>query len=308
MQRAFSTLCAAWLLCVLLLTAVPARAGDACEQTTAQPLAVATAAETALHVAEALDAANAPVAILSRVGTDLSKHGLFYSHSGFVLRDHQDGRWTVIHLLNDCGTDRSALHAQGLVNFYADDLVRADTRITWLRTDLAEALATHLLALQQPGTPRLHTPRYSTIARPGSHEYQNSTAWILETLALAEGRIRGLRVDDRPSAYALAKLRGFRPDVVRIAYRKRIAGGLFAANLAFTDHPVGTRLSGDYPVVTVRSILRWLASTGAVSQELEWRDGKKSTRPESSMAGIDSSEFKQWWTGKESNIPISESS
>ena len=274
-------LCAAALL-LAALSAPTAQAGDACEDIAQSPEAVAAAADNALRVAAALEAADAPVAMVSRVGTDLSKHGLLYSHAGFALRDHPDGRWTVVHLLNDCGTDRSALHAQGLVNFYADGLVRPDTRITWLRADLADALAAHLLALHERGTPRLHTPRYSVIARPGSGEYQNSTAWVLETLALAEGRTRGIAVRDRASAWALADLQGFAPDTVRIAYRKRIVGGLFAANAAFTDHPIGTRLSGDYPVVTVRAILRWLARNGAISQEREWRDGQVSLEPEPS--------------------------
>ena len=294
-------------LSLAICLAPAAQAGDACEDITLPPQAVAAAADNALRVAAALDAEDAPVAIVSRVGTDLSKHGLFYSHAGFALRDHPDGRWTVIHLLNDCGSDRSALHAQGLVNFYADDLVRPDTRITWLRKDLADTLAAHLLALQDRSTPRLHTPRYSTIARPGSSDYQNSTAWVLETLALAEGRARGLTVRDRGAAFTLAQLQGFKPDTVHIAYRKRIVGGLFAANVAFTDHPIGTRLSGDYPVVTVRAILRWLARNGAIAQEREWREGRESTTPEASMASIDPNAHMQWWAEKESNLPSSES-
>lgn len=306
MQRLRTILCAAALL-LAALSAPAVQAGDACEDVALSPDAVAAAADNALRVAAALDAADAPVAIVSRVGTDLSKHGLFYSHAGFALRDHPDGRWTVVHLLNDCGSDRSALHAQGLVNFYADDLVRPDTRITWLRRDLADALAAHLLALQQRSTPRLHTPRYSVIARPGSREYQNSTAWILETLALAEGRARGIAVRDRASAWSLAELQGFTPDTVHIAYRKRIVGGLFAANVAFTDHQIGTRLSGDYPVVTVRAILRWLARNGAIAQEREWREGRESTAPEASMASIDPNAHMQWWAEKESNLPSSDS-
>lgn len=278
MRRLRASLRAAVLSLAICLPPA-AHAGDACENTALPPDALAAATDNALRVAAALDAADAPVAMISRVGTDLSKHGLVYSHAGFALRDHPDGRWTVVHLLNDCGTDRSALHAQGLVNFYADDLVRPDTRITWLRAELAEALAAHLLALHERGTPRLHTPRYSVIARPGSRDYQNSTAWILETLALAEGRARGIAVHDRASAWTLAELQGFAPDTVHIAYRKRIVGVLFAANVAFTDHPLGTRLSGDYSVITVRAILRWLARNGALAREREWRYGVEVATP-----------------------------
>jgi hypothetical protein len=56
-------------------------------------------------------------------------------------------------------------------------------------------------------------------------------------------------------------------------------GGLFGANTIFTDHSVGTRLSGDYPIVTVRSILRYLQGRGYVLREREWRDGKLQAKP-----------------------------
>jgi len=53
--------------------------------------------------------------------------------------------------------------------------------------------------------------------------------------------------------------------MIRIGYGKRLLGGMFSANAQFTDHPVGSRLSGRYEVVTVRSILGF-ASTMAVEQ------------------------------------------
>ena len=67
---------------------------------------------------------------------------------------------------------------------------------------------------------------------------------------------------DRRAAYAFARSDGYRPDTIHIAYSKRLLGGLFSVNTIFTDHPVGTRLSGEYPVVTVRSILRYLQERG----------------------------------------------
>ncbi len=250
-----------------------ARAGTACDATPITPTKIAAAAASAHIVVTALDERNAPVAVVSRVGRDLSKHGLVYSHAGFALRDHPDGRWTVVHLLNDCSSDGSGLYAQGLANFFADDLVNQDARITWLQPDVADRLSKRLLALPRDA---LYTPRYNLIARPGSREYQNSTGWILEHLAAALPP--QLRVIDRSEAYRIANADGFRPDVIRIPYSKRIAGGLFSAHVAFTDHPVGTRLKGEYPVVTVRSILRWLGESGHAAEEREWRFGQQAVR------------------------------
>ncbi len=197
-----------------------------------------------------------------------------YSHAGFAVRDHRDGRWTVVHLLNDCSRDSSGLYAQGLVNFFADDLVNQDARITWLEPDIAERLAAHLLAL--PDDP-LYTSRYNLIAHPDSRQYQNSTSWVLEHIAAAlPGNVK---LHTRASAYRRALAHGFEPGRIRIPYSKRIVGGLFAGNLVFTDHPVATRLGGDYPVVTVRSILEWLQRSGIAVQEREWRHGRSMTTP-----------------------------
>ena len=194
-----------------------------------------------MRVIAELDRADAPVALVARVGTDLSKQGLVYSHAGFALRDHADGRWTVLHLLNECGTNRSSLHAQGLVNLFADDLVNQDARITWLQPALAQRLADHLRQLQRNA---LHQPAYNLIARPGSADYQNSTVWLLETLAAV---MPASKLANRRPAYAYARGEGFQPDTIHIAYSKRLLGGLFSANTIFTDHSVGTRLSGEYP-------------------------------------------------------------
>ena len=262
------------LTALLLGFARPAHAGTDCTPQTMPPERTADSAATALTVAAALDETNAPVALVSRAGTDLSKHGLHYSHSGFAVRDHPDGRWTVVHLLNDCSSDGSGLYTQGLVNFFADDLVNQDARITWLQPDVAERLSQQLLAL--PGD-ALYTPHYNLIARPDSTRYQNSTSWVLEHIAAAIPPKANVRT--RIQAYQLALGHGFQPGRIHIPYTKRIVGGLFAANLVFTDHSVATRLGSDYPVVTVRSILDWLQRSDIATQEREWRHGRSMAVP-----------------------------
>lgn len=269
----------AWRHVLALVVALAAactdvRAGNDCERVEVTPQKVADAAATAKRVLAELDRVDAPVALVSRIGTDLSKHGLVYSHTGFAVRDHPKGRWTVVHLLRDCSSDGSGLYAQGLGNFFADDLVNQDARITWLEPAMAARLAARLVDL---GHDPLYTPTYNLIARPGSTRTQNSTAWVVEHLGAALAPTR--MVTDRRDAYALARANGFRPDTIHIPYTKRIAGGLFGSHIAFTDHSVGTRLSGDYPVVTVRAILRWLGESGFAIAETEWRNGVRQARP-----------------------------
>ena len=264
---------ATMLAAALALLPAQGRAGTACSDEPLAPRKLAAAAQTALTVADALDQRDAPLALVARVGTDLSAQGLVYSHVGFVVRDHPAGRWTAVHLLNECGSDRSHLYSQGLVNFFADDLVNQDARVVWLEPELAQRLAQRLRALPQAA---LHQPRYNLIARPGSADYQNSTAWVLETVGAA---LAATPAPDRGAAFAAVQRDGFRADRVRIPYSKRVLGGLFTANVAFTDHPVATRLGGEYPVVTVRSIVEYLDRSGHVQAQREWRNGRAMQTP-----------------------------
>ncbi|HET9483425.1 MAG TPA: DUF2145 domain-containing protein [Xanthomonadales bacterium] len=252
----------ALLALALLLGTGVVQAGTSCRAVTPGPRDVAAATASAIEVATALDAQDAPVALVARVGTDLSKHGLKYSHLGFALRDHPHGRWTVVHLLNRCGTASSGLFAQGLVDFFLDDLVSREAKLVWLEEGRAAMLAAHLLADHGKS---VHEPRYSVISRPDSARWQNSTAWVLEVLVLADAPAG---VWSRASAHAALRHDGFAPDVIGIPYTKRIAGGLFGANVSFTDHPLGARLGGRYEVVTVRAILRHARQHGWIAREL----------------------------------------
>jgi hypothetical protein len=141
----------------------------------------------------------------------------------------------------------------------------------------------------------MHDRDYNVIARPDSRRTQNSTAWVLEMLAVASLRGKAERPEatdgttasglpalprlDRARAQSIASGSGHVPDRIHIPYSKRVLGGLFSANTDFTDHPVATRLSGDYPVVTVRSILRWLQANGMERKAWEWRDGGEQPVP-----------------------------
>ena len=267
-----SRLHAAWL--ALLLATGTVQAGTACSERTPAPAEVAESARTARRVHAELEARNAPVALLSRAGTNLADYGLHYSHVAFVVRDHPRGRWTVVHLLNRCGTNQSGVFAQGLVNYFLDGLVTQDARLTWLEPALADRLATQLLG----DLPlRLHEPRYNVIAPHDGLRSQNSTAWVAELLSAA--RLPPSVPVDRRQAQRAQLAAGFRPDVLRIAYSRRVLGGLFAANADFGEHPLGARLSGGYPVVTVRSILDHLQRQALVEAEWEWRGGRVMPAP-----------------------------
>ena len=263
-----------WVLLLFITAGNTAFAGTNCSAKPIDARELAAASASAERAFAALNQSDAPVALIARHGQDLSKYGLYYSHIAFVVRDRPEGRWTVMHLLNACGTDHSGIFAQGLVNFFADDLVDHNFRIIWLKPALAQRVTA---ILNSPEVQTLHEPHYSVIARYDSHHWQNSTAWVLDVLAAAE--LPPASDPSRAQAQAEEIALHHVPDTIHIPYSKRVLGGLFSANTVFTDHPISARLSGEYQVITVHSILSWLDAIDATAHAREWRGSVEATTP-----------------------------
>lgn len=240
------------LLALALLASAPLQAGQACADKPVTPAEMGKAMRLAQQVQQELDRRQAQVAILGRVGSDVSKYGLRYTHAGIAYRAPGEAGWTILHKLNHCGEDRASLFRDGLMNFFLDDLHEYRALLLLptgpLQARLAPAAAGDLgLGLDQP--------RYSLLAYPFTLEYQNSNSWLLEFLVSAGSEVP---VIGRAAAQAQLRRAGYRPDRIAIAPTERLGATLFRANVAFTDHPLGERLSGNYSVVTVESIARWL--------------------------------------------------
>lgn len=258
--RAFT---AAVLLCVSAWLSLPAigRAGGGCEAEAMAPEAVARGFEAGLRVFQRLDELGAEAALLARVGSDLSKHGLRFSHVGLVVRDHPAGRHTVVHLLNECGTDRLDLYDQGLANFFLDGPFSYDA---WIVVPDA-ALQRRLVEVsQQPLARRLLAHHYNLVAPPAGRVSQNSNGWLLELLVAALDESD--RVRDRTQVAGHPLLRRFQPDEVRVTLLDRLGSGL-QANANPGEQPWCNRRRGRAEVVTVRSIVHWLRSLGRVQHE-----------------------------------------
>lgn len=200
-----------------------------------------------------LDKTDARVVLLARIGQDLSDYGLTWSHAGFAVRDHPRGRWTVVHELNECGTARSAIHAQGLANFYGDDLFAYHSAAY----RLPPALETRLLPVLTTEAALLtHGADYRLTAYPFSSKYQNSNGWIIETLAVAmapEGT-----VVSRDTAQRWLRSAGYTPTTLDIGWVKRLGGRMLKDTVSFDDHPPELRWQGRIQVATVDSIFSFL--------------------------------------------------
>ena len=249
------------LLAALLLPLAAANAGTPCNEQKTDANNFVKAMKLAEDTRVALEQSGAAVAMITRVGQDLSQYGQRYSHMAWVWRDHPKGRWTVVHELNSCGTASSAIYDQGLANFFLDDLFEYEARIL---VPGAASQARIAAMLASPAPRRLHSARYNMLAYAFSTEYQNSNQWVLETYAAASSEFV---VDQRGKAQAWLKLAGYRPITVYVNATTRLGARLFRANVSFDDHPFGRRMAGQIDTVTVDSVLQFVRQRDKEARE-----------------------------------------
>ena len=257
------------LVLIGVLVSQAAFGGQSCEARPATPVEVAAAADAAYRIFDSLERSGDSVALVARSGTNLEEYGLRYSHAALVVRDHPAGPWTVVHMLNHCGSGESSLFDQGLVNFFLDDLYRLDAVVLHLAEPMQRQLLT---VLDQGAASALHQPRYNMVAHPFSATYQNSNQWLLELIALAmrEEALAGSSTATRALAWDVLRETRFEPDRIRIGRLKRFAGALTQANLSFLHHPLRSRIAGRYELVTVRAIARYLDRQDLVTARVEF--------------------------------------
>lgn len=249
------------LLLLLAVLAGPAAAGTACSEKLPTPESVRKALSLGLKTRATLDASGASVAIIGRIGSDLSEYGLRYSHAAFVWRDHPSGRWRVVHMLNQCGTPNSDLFAEGLGNFFLDDPLIYEALLVIPSTEL-QARITRALGTALPR--RLYESKYSLIANPWATQYQNSNQWLLEVTAAS---LSDAAAASRTDAQRWLRTQGYAPSVLVLPPLKRLGARLFAANTRFDDHTNEEWSSSRYNVVSVESVERFVRriDTGARS-------------------------------------------
>lgn len=232
--------------------AMPAQAGQDCVEKPPSADGMRRALQLATQVQQGLERQQVQAAILGRVGSDVTKYGLRYTHAAMVYRDPDSGAWTVLHKLNHCGREDADLFAQGLANFFLDDPWEYRALILVPAIGLQADLLTQV---KRDGGLSVHQPRYSLLAYPFAPEYQNSNGWLLEFVELAQS---GGVMLGRNAIQESLRHNGYRPDRIDVGPLERVGASLFRANVAFFDHPLGERLSGRYSVVTVESIVRYL--------------------------------------------------
>ena len=242
------------ILALILLLCVPfaAAAGRGFDLRAPEPRAIETALSLGMRVQEALEASGARVALVARGGQDLSHYGLVHTHAAFAWRDHPMGRWMLVHLLNDCGTDRSSLHDEGLGAFFID-IHRPEAQIV-VPSERVQGRLVQVLESDLAET--LHESRYNMVSFPFNPKYQNSNQWLLEVFAAATAT--DVAITSRQQAVDWLKATGYRPSTIELGTITRLGGRMFKANIAFDDHPFGRRMAGHIDTATVISIVSFI--------------------------------------------------
>lgn len=249
--RIVAAVLAVWLF-VVLHAANHAHAGQTCEELPPSVTAIEKGLTLGAKTFDALEQSGAEVAVIARVGQDLGKYGLKHSHMGFVVRDHPQGKWTVVHMLNHCGKPDSALYAEGLGTFFMDTPFRYEAEITIP----APAVQTRLKTVLASDVPtRFKSARYNMLAYPFNLDSQNSNGWVLEVL---NAGLATVPIDSRYSAMAYAKARGYTPTTLHIRAIERLGANVTRANISFDDHPFNRRMAGKIDTVTVISVVEYL--------------------------------------------------
>jgi len=247
-------------LCAVLLPSPAVMAGQDCRDAPPAPEAVRKGLQLALKTRDELERSQAKLVFIARIGSNLAEHGLRYSHAAFARREHPKGRWLVTHLLNHCGSAASELFDEGLGNFFLDDPYEYEALVVVPSPDVQERLAA-LLATPLPAA--LHVPHYSMIAHPESPRYENSNQWLLEVVAAGMAQ---LQQPGRAQLQRWLRETGYTGSQLRISAGRRLAAGLFRANVRFDDHAERERAAGRYEIVSVESVFTWFARQDAASR------------------------------------------
>jgi len=222
--------------------------------------------ELADKLERALAAAATGVALVARVGSDLS--GLRfengerprYTHVGVALR--AGGEWRVHQLLNTDEGSEGHLYRHTLVEFFRDDPFEYRAAVLLPSQELQRRIR---WALESGAAEALHSPRYSRIAFPFSTRYQSSNQWVVEVVAAAEtGSSRRASVQRHLAA------QGLRPSVLRtVGLVGQSVGALRSRNTRFDDHPLRNRIRGRLAFVLESSLSAYVMRVDPVCTRLE---------------------------------------
>jgi hypothetical protein len=233
------------------------------------------------HLLNYLNSTNAQVAVIGRVGRDMSDQSFRYpqihkySHVAFAIRKKNTNIWTTVHLLNTCSGPLSDIYDQGLAIFFMDEMFIYDGYVMIPSPQLQQKIASMLNDMRpnRQSLPMvLHNNVYSAIAEPFEGRYQNSNQWVLAVISAAQ---HGSYT--RRHAELSYRNRGFTPSEVYVGLLKSagktldgfITGDKFFPNARVDDHSLYERTRSWFKFVSAASVFDYLARTDPIVLQKE---------------------------------------
>lgn len=231
-------------------------AGQSCTEHSVQVTELQSAVTMAQDIRSLLDQSPQGVALIGRQGSNITEHGLKYTHFGIARRDPQNGEWIVYHQLNACGSSQSALYKHGLANFMLDDLYTHDIMVVTLNNILSKSLNS---VFRRNGPLQIFERQYNMLSYPGVPvKYQNSNQWVLEVIAQAQAQYEGQTLNSRKATHDYYLKHAYRGTSIHVSSFRRMMALLASSNVRFDDHPPSSKAAQSYEVVTVKSIVAYL--------------------------------------------------
>ncbi len=176
------------------------------------------------------------LALIARSGTDLTRFGTRYSHTGLALRQSTNTPWSVRQLYYDCDTSSPRIFDQGLAGFLLDTDDPAIGYVSVVLLPAGQSADLERLALDDRRALGLLGAAYSANAYPFAQRYQNCNQWVVELLATAWGELPD-GADLRVRAQQWLKARDYEPTQFTITNPFVWIGGQFISWLHNGDHP-----------------------------------------------------------------------
>lgn len=222
----------------------------------------------------------AKVALLGRAGSDApekrfaQKIGVWnYTHAGLAFRDHPDGEWTFVHLLNTCG-EQSGVFAETFLQFFMDNPHEYRAVVAVPSAPMQNALEE--LLVQGNAAAYRNDSVYSSISYPFSLARQNSNEYVLDVFAAALAKMEDADAPSRETAkaYFLSSPHRdkFSPEIIQIGFWERfgVSLGFGPDNATLDDHTPAERAAGRYQFVSVGALINFLDALGMLQSTQEF--------------------------------------
>ena len=205
-----------------------------------------------------------------------------YTHAGLAYRNHTDGAWTIVHLLNDCG-EKSSIYAQSMMKFFIDDPFEYRVVIGIPSIALQNQLE-KIIVERNMATALFNNSVYSSVSNPFNTQRQNSNEYILDTLVLALAYQNGTTdIFTREQAKDYMLKNDLKKHVVAEQVKVKglesfgMALGFGPKNATLDDHPRKERSKGKINMVSVGTLLEFINNLGHLTStsELALKDSSK---------------------------------